>query len=47
MADASPMIDRLVGEPELAGLRVTFEPELVATLTALFAGMERAEPSKG
>jgi hypothetical protein len=43
MADASPMIDRLLDEPELAGLRVAFEPELVATLTALFTGMERHE----
>lgn len=42
MADASPVVDRLLREPALAPLRVAFEPELAACLEALFAGMERA-----
>lgn len=42
MADASPLIDKLLREPELAPLRVRFEPELEAMLAALFAGMARA-----
>jgi AcrR family transcriptional regulator len=47
MADASPVVDRLLSEPELAGLRVAFEPELAATLAALFTGMERRTEPKG
>lgn len=42
MADASPVIDKLLREPELSPLRVEFDAELGATLTALFTGMEHA-----
>ena len=42
MADASPVIDKLLREPALEGLRVIFEPELDASLAALFVGMERS-----
>ncbi|MFO0604404.1 MAG: TetR family transcriptional regulator [Polyangiales bacterium] len=42
MADASPVIDKLLREPALQGLRVDFAAELDASLTALLAGMELA-----
>lgn len=41
MADASPVVDKLLREPALAPMRVHFDPELTACLDALLAGMER------
>lgn len=42
MADASPLVDALLQEPELAPMRVRFDAELDACLGALLAGLELA-----
>ncbi len=42
MADASPVVDALLREPELAPMRVRFEDELEPSVTALLVGMQHA-----
>ncbi len=42
MADASPLVDALLHEPELAPMRVRFDAELDTCLGALLAGLEQA-----
>ncbi len=42
MADASPAVEALLAEPEFAPMRVVFEAELAACLTALYEGLAAA-----
>jgi Tetracyclin repressor-like, C-terminal domain len=45
LADLSPVVARVLADPNLAGLKVEFYPQLARTLEMVLTGM-KAEPKK-